>query len=150
MTQIDFYQLGQAGLEAALSQLLKKTAAAGKKVLILCPKPAAVSVDDALWSHEADGWIPHGLDDGDGVEFANVWISSDMSVNRIKADFLFLLHGSEPTSWDGFSRVFCLFDGRSEAQLQQARSQWKQWKAGTDFDLGYFAQNVEGGWEKKA
>ena len=68
MRQIDFYQIGQAGLEPVLLMLLKKTLAAKKKALILCPMPAASALDDALWSHDAGSWIAHGLDDADGAE----------------------------------------------------------------------------------
>ena len=53
MRQIDFYQIVQAGLEPVLLMLLKKTLAAKKKALILCPMPAASTLDDALWSHDA-------------------------------------------------------------------------------------------------
>ena len=67
MRQIDFYQIGQAGLEPVLLMLLKKTLAAKKKALILCPMPAASALDDALWSHDADSWIAHGLDDAAGI-----------------------------------------------------------------------------------
>ena len=63
MRQIDFYQIGQAGLVPVLVLLLKKTLSAKKRALILCPMPAASAIDDALWTHDADSWIAHGLDD---------------------------------------------------------------------------------------
>ena len=150
MTQIDFYQLGGSGLDAALVALVKKTCTAGQKALILCPHPAAVSVDSLLWSHDPDSWLPHGLDDATGADIAPIWISSDMAANPIEAKFVFLLHGSRPASWDGFTRCFCLFDGGSEAQLSQARAQWKEWSSLDDAQLGYYAQNSTGGWDKKA
>ena len=150
MRQIDFYQIGQAGLESVLLMLLKKTLAAKKKALILCPMPAASALDAALWTHEAESWIAHGLDDADGADHSDVWICSDMAANPIKAEFLFLLHGSVPASWDGVERGFYLFDGRSDAQLQQARDQWKEWQDLADSKLGYYSQNAQGGWDKKA
>jgi DNA polymerase-3 subunit chi len=150
MTQIDFYQVGPAGLNAVLFTLVKKTCAAGKKALILCPQPAASSIDTMLWSFEADAWLPHGLDDAKGDSHALVWISSDMAKNPINADFLFLLHGSEPASWYGFKRCFCLFDGQSEAQLSRARAQWTQWKLFVGVKLGYYSQNTKGGWSKES
>ena len=148
MRQIDFYQIGQAGVVSVLLTLLKKTLVAKKKALIVCPMPAASAVDDALWTDDAESWIAHGLDNADGAEHCNVWISSDMAVNPIKAEFLFLLHGSVPTTLDGIVRSFYLFDGRSDTQLQQARDQWKEWKNLADSKLGYFSQNIQGGWDK--
>ena len=150
MGQVDFYQIGQAGLESVLLMLLRKTLAAKKKALILCPMPAASALDSALWSHDSGSWIAHGLDDADGAECCNVWISTDMAANPINAEFFFLLHGSVPTTWAGIARSFYLFDGRSDAQLQQARDQWKEWQGLADSKLGYYSQNAKGGWDKMA
>jgi len=150
MTQVDFYHLTQSGHDAALTMLLKKTLAVGKKALILCPKPAANVLDNALWADEADSWIAHGVDDAAGSHVAPVWISTDPGVNQNDATFAFLLHGQEPKSWDGFERVFNLFDGRSEAQVTEARAQWKNWTDDKSLQLSYYAQNEDGSWQKKA
>ena len=150
MTQIDFYQIGQAGLETVLLMLLKKTLVLKEKALILCPMPSASAIDNFLWSYEPALWIPHGLDSAKGAENSDVWISSDMAANQIQAEFLFLLHGSKPLQWEGFKRSFCLFDGRSDAQLEQARSQWREWQKLSDNQLTYYAQNAGGSWDKKA
>ena len=147
--QLDFYQIGQAGVEQVMLVLLKKTLAAKQKALILCPMPAASEIDSALWTHDPESWIPHGLDDTNGADFSHVWVSSDMAANPINAEYLFLLHGSVPAQWDGFKRCFCLFDGKSDEQLQRARNHWKMWQELDYLTLGYFAQNAEGGWDKK-
>jgi len=81
---------------------------------------------------------------------ASVWVCSDMSSNPIHADYVMLLHGSEPENWAGFERVFVVFDGKSDTQLQQARSQWQKWKSQSETEMAYFAQTAGGGWEKKA
>ena len=150
MVQIDFYQIGKDGLESILLLLLDKTLAANQKGLILCPMPAASEIDMALWSHNAESWIPHGLDDADGVEYCHVWVSSDKTTNPIGAKFLFLLHGSAPACWTDFTRCFYLFNGESDVQLKQARDYWKDWRKGVDKILSYYIQNGEGRWEKKA
>ena len=150
MRRIDFYQIGPAGLEKVMLMLLTKTLAAEKRALILCPMPAANTIDTVLWSYEAESWIPHGLDGANGAEHCSVWISSDMTANPINAKYFFLLHGSTPAKLAGFERCFCLFDGRSDAQLQQARNQWKEWQQCADITLAYFAQKADGEWIKKA
>ena len=48
-----------------------------------------------------------------------------------------------------FERVFNLFDGRSEAQITQAREQWRNWKASDDLTMRYFAQDDTGRWEQR-
>ena len=150
MPQVDFYHLTQSELAEALIMLLKKTHLAGKKALIQCPRPAAENIDDALWAHDAHAWLPHGLDDAKGAAFANSWIVSDGASNPIDAEFLFLLHGAERTDMSSFERVFNMFDGRSEAQIVQARTQWQTWRDTSKLDMRYFAQDESGKWEKRA
>ena len=149
MLQIGFYQLGEASVHDAVLMLVQKALGASKKMLIYCPSPAATAIDDALWSHDQNSWLPHGLDKAPGAELASVWVCSDMSSNPIDADYVMLLQGAEPDSWAGFKRGFVVFDGKSDVQLQQARSQWQKWKLQSETELAYFAQTVGGGWEKK-
>jgi DNA polymerase-3 subunit chi len=112
MVHIGFYQLGDASVNDAVLMLVRKTLGTGKKMLIFCPNPAAAAIDDALWSHDQNSWLPHGLDAAPGAELASVWVSSDMISNPINADYLMLLYGSEPDSWAGFKRGFVVFDGK--------------------------------------
>jgi DNA polymerase-3 subunit chi len=147
--QIDFYQIGEAGLEQVVLMLVKKTLAENQKALVLCPMPEAGAIDTGLWSHEPESWIPHGLDDANGSDYCHVWVSSDMAANPINAEYLFLLYGSAPADWTGFTRCFCLFDGKSDEQLQQARNHWKVWQELDNTTFRYYAQNAEGGWDKK-
>jgi len=150
MPQVDFYHLTQSTLDEALVMLVKKCQLAGKKVLIQCPRPAAEAVDDALWTHEPESWLAHGLDDAPGAEHAGIWINSTADGNQLSAEFLFLLHGAERSDIDSFERVFNLFDGRSEAQVAQAREQWRSWQASEGLTMRYFAQDDAGKWEQRA
>ena len=133
----------------ALVMLVKKSQLAGKKVLVQCPRPAAEVIDDALWTQDPECWIPHGLDNADGASHAHAWIMSVPEGNPISAEFLFLLHGAERPDMTSFERVFNLFDGRSEAQLSEARYQWQEWRKNEAFEMRYFAQDDEGKWEKR-
>ena len=72
------------------------------------------------------------------------------TANPIAAEFLFLLHGAEREDMAGFERVFNLFDGRSEAQVEQARSQWQTWRGMAGLEMRYFAQDDAGKWEQRA
>ncbi len=110
--QLDFYQIGQAGLEQVMLMLLKKTLAANQKALVLCPMPAASAIDTALWTHDPESWIPHGLDDANGADFCHVWVSSDMAANPITLIFV-SLHGSAPAHGLGLQGVsVCLMGSR--------------------------------------
>ena len=164
MPQIDFYHLTQSDIETALVMLVQKSLLAGKRVLVQCPRPAAEAIDDALWVADGDSWIPHGLDDAPGRDKAPVWICSASndkdsndkdgaetdSVNPDDATFLFLLHGAQRDDMPRFERVFNIFDGRSEAQVGQARDQWQSWRDMDAAEMRYFAQDDAGKWEQRA
>ena len=150
MLNIGFYQLGNASVNDAVLMLVKKAHCTGNKMLIFCPNSAAAAIDDALWSHDQNSWLPHGLNAAPGAELASVWVCSDMISNPIDANYVMLLHGSEPDSWSEFERGFVVFDGKSDAELHQARSQWQKWKSLSETELTYFAQTAGGGWKKKA
>ena len=149
MPQVDFYHLTSSDMAEALVMLVKKSQLAGKKVLVQCPRPAAEAMNEALWTQDPDSWIPHGLDDADGASHAHTWIMSTPEGNPIAADFLFLLHGAERADITSFERVFNLFDGRSDAQVTQARAQWQEWRKKDELEMRYFAQDGEGKWEKR-
>ena len=169
MPQIDFYHLTQSDIETALVMLVQKSLLAGKRVLVQCPRPAAEAIDDALWVADGDSWIPHGLDDAPGRDKAPVWICSASNdkdsndkdsndkdgaetdgVNPDDATFLFLLHGAQRDDMPRFERVFNIFDGRSEAQVGQARDQWQSWRDMDAAEMRYFAQDDAGKWEQRA
>ena len=159
MPQIDFYHLTQSDIETALVMLVQKSLLAGKKVLVQCPRPAAEIIDEALWAADRDSWIPHGLDDAFGRDKAPVWICSASSdkdgaetggISPDGATFLFLLHGAQRDDMPRFERVFNIFDGRSEAQVGQARDQWQSWRDMDAATMRYFAQDDTGKWEKRA
>ena len=150
MLHIGFYQLGEASETDTVLTLVQKALGTGEKILIYCPRPAATVIDDALWCHDPNSWLPHGLDQAAGAELASVWVCSDMASNPIDASHVILLHGAEPESWAGFERAFLVFDGSSDAQLHQAQSQWQKWKSQAETELAYFSQRADGKWEKKA
>ena len=149
MPRFDFYHLTRSDMAEALVMLVKKSQLAGKKVLVQCPRPAAEAMDEALWTQDPESWIPHGLDDADGASHAHAWTMSVPEGNPISAEFLFLLHGAERPDMTSFERVFNLFDGRSDAQLSEARSQWHEWRKNEALEMRYFAQGDEGKWEKR-
>jgi DNA polymerase-3 subunit chi len=63
MIDIGFYQLAQRRAEAVLPALVSKALAAGHRLLIRAPEPAALDkIDAALWSFAADSFLAHGID----------------------------------------------------------------------------------------
>jgi len=124
MTEIAFYHLQNSPLEAVLPILLEKTLGAGKRALVLAGSDERVEALNALlWSHDPNGWLPHGsTKDGDAPD-QPIWLTSDPE-NANSASFLFLTDGTSGRELETFERCFDLFDGRDSSAVQAARDRW--------------------------
>ena len=124
MTQVDFYHLQKQSLENVLPKLLEKAYATGKPIKVKVGNEERVEfINSALWSYDEQSFLPHGSKkDGFGEE-QPIWISAgDDAPNQ--AVFLFLVDGAvvAPDVLSQYERVFNIFDGNSEAALNQARA----------------------------
>jgi DNA polymerase-3 subunit chi len=148
MTEIAFYHLQNSPLETVLPVLLEKTLDAGKRALVLAGSVERVEALNALlWSHDPNGWLPHGsAKDGD-PEDQPIWLSADQD-NANGASFLFLTDGTAGRDLESFERCFNLFDGRDAAAVEAARERWKELKD-AGHGLTYWQQNNNGKWEQK-
>lgn len=149
MTDIAFYHLMRSPLEAVLPRLLEKTRQAGKRAVVLAGSEERVEALNALlWTHDPDGWLPHGsAKDGNAPE-QPVWLT-EKDENPNGAQFLFLTDGVAAAEPGAFERCFDLFDGHDEAAVAAARQRWRTLKE-AGHELTYWQQNDAGKWEKKA
>lgn len=149
MTDIAFYHLTKFSLEQALPKLLEKTLQVGKRAhLQVSSEDRAESLTDSLWTYQADSWLPHGTKKDGKPDKQPIWITPENDVEN-DATFLFLTDGADNPKVADFERCFVVFDGRSDAAVQKARSQWKTYKD-SGHSLTYWQQTDSGGWEKKA
>ena len=146
---IDFYHLRDADLATPLAMLAHKTVASGHKLLILAQKVNHKSISERLWSFRPDSFLAHAADENEGHEHAQIWLTSDVTVNRIGARFLALTAGLEPPEVQNFDRVFNLFDGTSDTAVSAARDSWKRWSGKGDVTCRYFFQDDQGNWSQK-
>ena len=151
MTQVDFYHLQKQSLENVLPKLLDKAYATGKPIKVKVGNEERVEfINSALWSYDEQSFLPHGSKkDGFGEE-QPIWISAgDDAPNQ--AVFLFLVDGAvvAPDVLSQYERVFNIFDGNSEAALNQARAFWKELKTSSN-TINYWQQDDAGKWNKKA
>ena len=76
MTDIAFYHLMRSPLEAVLPRLLEKTRQAGKRAVVLAGSEERVEALNALlWTHDPDGWLPHGSDKDGNAPEQPVWLT---------------------------------------------------------------------------
>ncbi len=145
MVEIGFYHLTRSPVAVALPALLARTRALGEKALVACPDEATLKhLDAALWTCPTPDWLPHGTAATPHPEWQPVYLTTGPE-NPAKAAFLFRISGAgEDVA--AYARVFDLFDGTDEAQLQGARARWRAAKA-AGHALTYWKQE-ETGWVK--
>lgn len=148
MAEIGFYHLTRTSLIACLPPLLGRTLAAGERALVLCANPEQVMrLDDALWLAPNPDWLPHGTAATPHPEWQPIYITAT-EINPAGAKFLFLTHGATSPDFAPYTRVFDLFDGNDEAELDAARIRWKTARE-AGHGVTYWKQGGSG-WEKSA
>jgi DNA polymerase-3 subunit chi len=148
VTEIRFYHLEQRRVDQALPPLLERALEEGQRVLVRASSDEMVAaLNERLWTYDDASFLPHGAaGDGDPME-QPIFLTSE-SGNPNSATMLVELSGAETGGLhDPFDLVVLLFDGRDEAALGHARSEWRRLK-----DLGrtisYWRESDEGGWER--
>lgn len=145
MTEVGFYHLTRTKLEQALPALLGRTLAAGERAVVLCGSAARVdALDRLLWECAEPDWLPHGTSGTGDADLQPIWLTgTDERPNG--ARFLFVLDGRE-AELSQWSRVFDLFDGQDEGQVDAARLRWTKARS-AGHTLTYWRQ-TERGWSK--
>ena len=145
MTEIGFYHLTRTGPDAALPQLLGRTLAAGQWAVVRSTRAERiVALDAMLW--DSKDFLPHGTQADGDAEIQPIWLTTgDGAPNGGK--FLFLVDGAEGEGLSRFTRVFDLFDGNDDAQVEAARARWSAAKS-ANHALTYWQQGARG-WEKR-
>lgn len=148
MTEVAFYQLQRAPLEAVLPRLLERTLAANRRALVLAGSAERVeALAGLLWTYRPDSWLPHGTVKDGAASDQPVWLS-ETDDNPNGASYLFLTDGAGTDRMADYERCFDLFDGNDEAAVAAARERWTALKA-EGHALTYWQQDGRGKWEKR-
>nr|WP_294916417.1 DNA polymerase III subunit chi [uncultured Neokomagataea sp.] len=144
--EIGFYHLTRTTLDQVLPTLLGKTLDAGERAVVCCSSAEQVSaLDAALWAVKEPVWLPHGTEKMGHAAWQPIWLTAGVDVPN-GAKFLFRIDGAGPEVLEPFTRVFDVFDGHDESQVQRARQRWKSLK-NSGHRLVYWKQG-ERGWTK--
>lgn len=152
--EILFYHLQVKPLEKALPQLLERSLDRGWHVCLQTrTEEKAVALNEALWTYSDESFLPHGMARDGDAEFQPIYLT-DGTENPNGAQIRFFVESAQiapalAASEEPYERVVIMFDGNNEAELLDARAQWKALK-GTGATLSYFQQTDDGRWEKKA
>lgn len=149
MTEVLFYHLEHQPLERVLPALLERTLERGWRAVVQCGSPERCeALDTLLWTYRDDSFLPHGTAKDGPPGNQPIFLTAD-DANPNGANVRFLVDGASPGSWEGYTRIVYLFDGRDPAALEQARQDWRRAKA-EGHQVTYWQQTANGRWEKRA
>ena len=147
--EVWFYHLQRSRLEQVLPELLEKTLARGWRALVRSTDADRVGqLDEWLWSYRDDAFLTHGVEGEPFAELQPILLTSSTG-NRNGAQAVFLIDGAEPGDLSPFDRCVVIFDGQDESAVNQARSQWAQFRS-QGRDVAYWRQRAQSGWEKQS
>ncbi len=151
MAEALFYHLTESRLEDALPPLLEKSLERGWKVSVhVGSEERRDALDSHLWTFRDESFLPHGVDMADDPSSARQPVLLTLAADAANgATVRFAVDGSDVPSLEGCERLVLMFDGHDQSQLERARAQWKDLKAG-DHTLTYWQQTPDGRWERKA
>ncbi|QMW22755.1 DNA polymerase III subunit chi [Sandaracinobacteroides saxicola] len=142
MTDIGFYHCTRTPAADAALKLVVRAHASGARVLLWADEVALTAMDAALWSFDAASFVPHGRDDA--ARQPVLLASEPQALNG--ADHLISLGRGVPPGFEGFTRLFNLFEEGSDAHAR-ARADWKA-IGGRDGVTRTYWQQGERGWQK--
>jgi len=150
MSEAFFYHLTRTGLEPLLAGLLEKSLARNWRVnLRVGDKDRLSWLDERLWSHPEDSFLPHACAGQENDSEQPVLLTCGAE-NANNADVLIAVDGAGvlPGEINAFQRVSIVFNGNDEAATQKARAEWAAiTKAG--LPARYWSQGPDG-WAETA
>lgn len=151
MANVRFYLASSVAtsgqLDSLAGTLLGKVLGAGHKVVVCCADEKRLEqLNDNLWLHGAEPFLPHGGPSDPAPDLQPVYLTTGAE-NPNGADVLLRLSAAEGGDIESYALVLELFAGH-EAERNAARARWQQFKD-TGHNLEYYLH--EGGrWQRKA
>jgi DNA polymerase III subunit chi len=125
MTAIAFHFNAPAKL-AYVCRLLRKAAASGSTVAVVCDQPMLAKLDEQLWSFSALDFVPHARAQSmsdQHREHTPIWLCTAADEGQGR-QVLVNLTQTVPSGFEGFERVIEVVS-TEEADRSSARVKWK-------------------------
>lgn len=127
-----FYHLTRRPLEVTLPQLIERSLHAGWRVLVRGTDAERLRwLDERLWLHPEDGFLPHGMAGGAHDRDQPVLLGT-ATARTNGAQCVMSIDGAEVSADEvaELQRVCILFDGHDAQAVTRARNQWRTLTAG--------------------
>lgn len=145
--EVWFYHLQRQPLAEVLPLLAGKALERGWRVVVQTVEARLKALDDELWTWRDESFLPHGLADDPRVARQPIVVTAETD-NPNEAAMRVVVDGAAFDAGGGYERVILLFDGRNEAELAAARTQWTRLKA-AGLVLAYWQQDDAGRWQQR-
>ncbi len=139
---VDFYHLASTPLERVLPRLCEKLLQEGQRLLVVAEEPLLRQLDEQLWIHAPESFLPHGRSDKPAADRQPILLSPEVEPLNGAANVA-LADGIWREEALGFARTFYLFDN---AHLDTARGAWRLLKGHAEAEPRYWKQDDRGKW----
>lgn len=136
MTRVDFYFNAESKLEAARKLASKAYQAGLNALLYVADDKTARALDEAIWSHDKLGFLPHVHCSHPLAGQTPVLIGTDADV-MTRHDVVINLEADYPSCFSRFERLLEVV-GKNEADRQSARLRYRFYK-----ELGYPIKDID-------
>jgi DNA polymerase III subunit chi len=122
-----FYHLMRGTVEDTVTSLLTRAMGQGWRVMLRGTDAGRLDrLDQWLWLHPAEGFLPHGMEGGPHDADQPVLIGTGEAVNAARA--LMLVDGAVASDAEvqTMERVWLMFEGADDAAVAVARAEWRR------------------------
>jgi DNA polymerase-3 subunit chi len=149
MTSVSFYHLQRQPLEAVLPRILTMSLERGWRVVVQAgSEERAEALAAQLWSYDEESFLPHGTKVDGFPDLQPIWITAEDD-NPNNANVRMFVDGAKVGNIDELTRAVILFDGNDQQAVENARSQWKEFR-NAGHEVIYWQQDEQGRWQNRA
>ena len=149
MPKIIFYKTAPLEVEKTLFSLIDKTLKKNlNSILIFEDNKKLDLINDFLWVHKQDSFLPHLKNDDEVSTEIDIPIYlTTKEENPYDAEILFSIDGYIPKKIDNFDRLIFIIDANDNILNEKYKKYYLEIKS--DFkDIVFYKRNENGGWEK--
>ena len=149
MAEIMFYHLEHKPWEQVLPKQLSTALERGWRCVVQAGREERVEeISELLWKNDADIFLTHGSKADGMAEKQPIWLTAEPE-NPNAATVRFFVEGAAVGDLTGLARAVILFDGRDEAAVATARTDWKRLKA-EGHEISYWQQDENHRWQNRS
>ena len=149
MPKIIFYKTAPLEVEKTLFSLIDKTLKKNlNSILIFEDNKKLDLINDFLWVHKQDSFLPHLKNDDEVSTEIDIPIYlTTKEENPYDAKILFSIDGYIPKKIDNFERLIFIIDANDNILTEKYKKYYLEIKS--DFkDIVFYKRNENGGWEE--